>query len=167
MYLGGEYGSSVLATDNVMMAASWPRARRSSKRPPANPRSWTWPNSSIKMGAKIKGHGTPIIEIDGVKALTARAYGHPRPDRGGHVYYRRRSSPAAISCQECLPEPPRRVVDKCRMRARLIEGPTATSRVSGKKQLKPINVTTLPYPGFPTDMQAQVMALMTVTPGSA
>jgi UDP-N-acetylglucosamine 1-carboxyvinyltransferase len=38
-------------------------------------------------------------------------------------------------------------------------------RVSFKKRLKPINVTTLPYPGFPTDMQAQIMSLMIVTPG--
>jgi UDP-N-acetylglucosamine 1-carboxyvinyltransferase len=57
------------------------------------------------------------------------------------------------------------VVDKLQEAGAHISRTDGAIRVRGRGQLKPVNVTTLPYPGFPTDMQAQIMSLMTVVPG--
>ncbi len=69
MYLGGEYGSSVLATGNVMMAASLAKGKTIIEAAACEPEVWDLAEVLIGMGAKIKGHGTPVIEIDGVKSL--------------------------------------------------------------------------------------------------
>ena len=69
MYLGGVYGSSVLATDNVMMAAVLAKGKTIIECAACEPEVADLAEFLIKMGAKIKGHGTPVIEIEGVSSL--------------------------------------------------------------------------------------------------
>jgi len=69
MYLGGVYGSSVLATDNVMMAATLAYGKTIIESAACEPEVVDLAQFLIKMGAKIKGYGTPNIEIEGVKQL--------------------------------------------------------------------------------------------------
>jgi len=69
MYLGGEYGSSVLATGNVMMAASLAKGKTIIEAAACEPEVWDLGEVLIAMGAKIKGHGTPVIEIEGARSL--------------------------------------------------------------------------------------------------
>ena len=69
IYLGGVYGSSVLATDNVMMAAVLAKGKTVIESAACEPEVVDLAEFLIKMGARIKGHGTPVIEIEGVKHL--------------------------------------------------------------------------------------------------
>jgi len=166
MYLGGEYGSSVLATGNVMMAACLAKGKTIIEAAACEPEVWDLAEVLIKMGAKIKGHGTPIIEIDGVKVL--HGVDHTViPDRieaGTFIIA------GLITCGDILIKNVNSrhlgaLLDKLKDAGAGLKVSGNTIRVNCKKHLRPINITTLPYPGFPTDMQAQVMALMTVTPG--
>ena len=80
MYLGGGFGSSVLATDNVMMAAVLAKGKTVIESAACEPEVVDLANFLNKMGAKIKGHGTPCIEIEGVRHLHGTDY-HVIPDR--------------------------------------------------------------------------------------
>ncbi|MDD4941241.1 MAG: UDP-N-acetylglucosamine 1-carboxyvinyltransferase [Candidatus Omnitrophica bacterium] len=166
MYLGGEYGSSVLATGNVMMAASLAKGRTVIEAAACEPEVWDLAEVLIGMGAKIKGHGTPIIEIDGVKSL--RGVDHTViPDRieAGTFVIAGLITGGDILIKNVNPHHLGALIDKLKDAGAVLRIAGNTIRVNCKKQLRPVNITTLPYPGFPTDMQAQMMALMAVTPG--
>jgi UDP-N-acetylglucosamine 1-carboxyvinyltransferase len=166
IYLGGEYGSSVLATGNVMMAASLAKGKTIIEAAACEPEVWDLAEVLIKMGAKIKGHGTPTIEIDGVKAL--RGVDHTViPDRieAGTFIIAALITRGDILIKNVNPRHLGALLDKLKDAGAGLKISGNTIRVNCKKHLRPINITTLPYPGFPTDMQAQVMALMAVTPG--
>ncbi len=166
MYLGGAFGSSVLATDNVMMAAVLAKGKTVIESAACEPEVVDLANFLNKMGAKIKGHGTPCIEIEGVRHLHGTDY-HVIPDRieaGTFILA------TAITKGDCIikgafKEHLGALLDKLIEAGVKIEDADGGLRVRPRKNLKPVNITTLPYPGFPTDMQAQVMSLMSVTPG--
>ncbi|HAH19596.1 MAG: UDP-N-acetylglucosamine 1-carboxyvinyltransferase [Omnitrophica WOR_2 bacterium GWF2_43_52] len=166
MYLGGGFGSSVLATDNVMMAAVLAKGKTVIESAACEPEVVDLANFLNKMGAKIKGHGTPCIEIEGVRHLHGTDY-HVIPDRieAGTLVLA-----AAITQGDCVikgafKEHLGALLDKLNESGVKIEDADGGLRIKPRKTLKPVNFTTLPYPGFPTDMQAQVMSLMSVTPG--
>lgn len=166
MYLGGEYGSSVLATGNVLMAASLAKGRTVIEAAACEPEVWDLAEVLIGMGAKIKGHGTPVIEIDGVKSL--RGVDHTViPDRieAGTFVIAGLITGGDILIRNVNPRHLGALIDKLKDAGAVLRIAGNTIRVNCKKQLRPVNITTLPYPGFPTDMQAQMMALMAVTPG--
>lgn len=166
MYLGGAYGSSVLATDNVMMAAVLSRGKTIIESAACEPEVADLAEFLIKMGAKIKGHGTPVIEIEGVKHL--RGAEHTIiPDRieAGTFMIAALITKGDILIRNVLPQHLGALIDKLDESGASITKTNNSIRVWGRKELKPINVVTLPHPGFPTDMQAQIMSLMTVTPG--
>jgi UDP-N-acetylglucosamine 1-carboxyvinyltransferase len=166
IYLGGEYGSSVLATGNVMMAASLAKGKTLIEAAACEPEVWDLAEVLIKMGAKIKGHGTPTIEVDGVKAL--HGFDHTViPDRieAGTFVIAGLITRGDILIKNVNPRHMGALMDKLKDAGAALKITANTIRVDCKKQLRPINITTLPYPGFPTDMQAQMMALMAVTPG--
>jgi len=166
IYLGGVYGSSVLATDNVMMAAVLARGKTVIESAACEPEVVDLAEFLIKMGAKIKGHGTPIIEIEGVKNLHGATHSII-PDRieagtlalaslitGGDILIKN------VQCRHLGA-----LIDKLDDAGAHLLRADGSLHVKGNKRLKAINITTLPYPGFPTDMQAQMMALMCVTGG--
>jgi len=166
MYLGGEYGSSVLATGNVMMAACLAKGKTIIEAAACEPEVWDLAEILIKMGAKIKGHGTPTIEIEGVKSLHGTEH-TVIPDRieAGTFIVAGLITKGDILIKNVNPRHMGALLDKLKDAGAHLEIGNNTIRVACKKKLRPINITTLPYPGFPTDMQAQIMALMAVTPG--
>ncbi|MBU0503318.1 MAG: UDP-N-acetylglucosamine 1-carboxyvinyltransferase [Candidatus Omnitrophota bacterium] len=166
MYLGGVYGSSVLATDNVMMAAVFAKGKTVIESAACEPEIADLAEFLIKMGAKIKGHGTPIIEIEGVKKLHGCEH-KIIPDRieAGTLMAAALITKGDLNIKNALYPHLGAVIDKLEESGASIIKSSDSIRVRLRNKLKPINVTTLPYPGFPTDMQAQVMSLMTITSG--
>ncbi len=166
MYLGGVYGSSVLATDNVMMAAVLASGKTIIESAACEPEVADLAEFLIKMGAKIKGHGTPIIEIEGVKHLHGATH-HIIPDRieAGTLMVASLITRGDILIKNVLFQHLGAVIDKLEEAGACVTKTDGSVRVRCKKKLKAVNITTLPYPGFPTDMQAQIMGLMAVTAG--
>jgi UDP-N-acetylglucosamine 1-carboxyvinyltransferase len=166
IYLGGEYGSSVLATDNVMMAAVLAKGKTIIESAACEPEVVDLAEFLIKMGAKIKGQGTPIIEIDGVKHLHGATHS-VIPDRieAGTFMIASLITNSDITIKNVLSNHLGALIDKLEESGACVHKAPNCIRVGIKRKLKPVNVTTLAYPGFPTDMQAQMMSLMAVTPG--
>jgi len=166
IYLGGEYGSSVLATDNVMMAACFASGTTIIESAACEPEVADLAEFLIKMGARIKGHGTPTIEIEGVKALKGVKH-TVIPDRieAGTFILASLITGGDILIKNVCARHLGAVIDKLQESGVALKIDGNNMRVSVKSHVKPINIATLPYPGFPTDMQAQMMALMSVTPG--
>ncbi|MDD5120190.1 MAG: UDP-N-acetylglucosamine 1-carboxyvinyltransferase [Candidatus Omnitrophica bacterium] len=166
IYLGGVYGSSVLATDNVMMAAVLANGKTVIESAACEPEVVDLAEFLIKMGAKIKGHGTPVIEIEGVKHLHGAMHSiiSDRIEAGTLILA------ALITAGDVLIKNIQyqhlgALLDKLDEAGAHIKRSEGSLRVKGNKRLKAINITTLPYPGFPTDMQAQIMSLMSVAEG--
>lgn len=166
VYLGGAFGSSVLATANVMMAATLARGRTVIENAACEPEVIDLAEFLIKMGAKIKGHRTHTIEIEGVKGL-AGAEHSVIPDRieAGTYMVAAAVTGGDVNIKNCAPEHLGAVIDKLQEAGVKIQRSANAISVKGRANLRPVDVTTLPYPGFPTDMQAQMMALMSITDG--
>lgn len=166
MYLGGAFGSSVLATDNVMMAAVMAKGKTVIEAAACEPEVTDLADFLIKMGARIKGHGTPIIEIEGVDKLHGAIH-KIIPDRieAGTMMIAALITGGDLTIKNVLFQHQGALLDKLEEAGAIIKRFDSSLRVTRKGRLKPINVTTLPYPGFPTDMQAQIMSLMSITAG--
>ena len=166
VYLGGVFGSSVLATDNVMMTAVLAPGKTVIESAACEPEVADLAEFLIKMGARIKGHGTPVIEIEGVKSLRGAEH-RIIPDRieAGTFILAALITKGDVKLKNVMPEHLGAMFDKLIQSGASLQRHDHMVRASLKKDLKPLNITTLPYPGFPTDMQAQIMSLMCVTPG--
>ena len=166
MFLGGRAGSTVLGTGNVMMAATLAEGMTVIESAACEPEVVDLANFLNAMGAKIQGAGSPTITITGVKALHGAEH-HVIPDRIEAATY---AIAAAMTNGEVRIKGARAdhihaVIDKLEEAGVIVErrGADLVSRRGGK--LKSSDVTTLPYSGFPTDVQAQMMALMALAPG--
>jgi UDP-N-acetylglucosamine 1-carboxyvinyltransferase len=166
IYLGGVYGSSVLATDNVMMAAVLASGKTIIESAACEPEVVDLAEFLIKLGAKIKGQGTPMIEIEGVKHLHGAVH-TIIPDRieAGTLILASLITGGDVLIKNVQYQHLGALVDKLAEAGAHLERMDGALRVKGNKKLRPVNITTLPYPGFPTDMQAQMMSLMSVTGG--
>jgi UDP-N-acetylglucosamine 1-carboxyvinyltransferase len=166
IYLGGLFGSSVLATANIMMAATLAQGKTIIECAACEPEVVDLANFLIKMGARIKGQGTPSIEIDGVKRLSGAMH-KVIPDRIETITFMIAAAitKGTVEIKDVNINHFSSVVDKLREIGVEVKLKDSTILVKGKHRLKPVNVTTLPYPGFPTDAQAQIMSLLTITPG--
>ncbi len=166
IYLGGVYGSSVLATDNVMMAAVLASGKTIIESAACEPEVVDLAEFLIKMGAKIKGHGTPVIEIEGVKNLHGATHSII-PDRieAGTLILASLVTGGDVLIKNVVYQHLGALVDKLDEAGARISRVDGALRVQGNRELRSVNITTLPYPGFPTDMQAQMMSLMAVTGG--
>ena len=166
VYLGGSFGSSVLATANIMMAATLAKGKTVIENAACEPEVYDLAEFLIKMGAKIKGHGTPIIEINGVKMLRGAQHSiiHDRIEAGTFMVA------AGITGGDLVIKNAKighlgAIVDKLLEAGLKITKVKDGLRVRQTRSLKPVDITTLPFPGYPTDMQAQIMSLMTITKG--
>jgi len=166
IYLGGPFGSSVLATANVMMAATRARGRTIIENAACEPELDDLSEFLKKMGARIKGAGTPLVEIEGVKKLGGATH-TIIPDRieAGTYMVAGAMTRGDITIKGARFDHLGAVVDKLREAGVDVTNEGQNIKIRCRHSLKPINVTTLPYPGFPTDMQAQIMALMAITDG--
>ncbi|OGW80540.1 MAG: UDP-N-acetylglucosamine 1-carboxyvinyltransferase [Omnitrophica bacterium RIFCSPLOWO2_12_FULL_44_17] len=167
VYLGGNFGSSVLATANVLMAATLAKGTTYIEGAACEPELVDLAEFLIKMGAKIKGHGSHLIEIQGVKKLHGANH-RVIPDRieaGTFMVAGAMMNGNDILVRNCIIDHNHALIDKLKQSGALVLKSKSSIRLKRRGRLRPVDVTTLPYPGFPTDLQAQMMALMTLTPG--
>jgi UDP-N-acetylglucosamine 1-carboxyvinyltransferase len=166
VYLGGPSGSSVLGTDNVMMAAALAKGETVIESGACEPEVVDLANFLVAMGAKIEGQGSHRIWIRGVKKLRGARY-RIIPDRieAGTYLIAGAMTGGNVSVRTTLPEHHNALMDKLTQAGCQISKGKNFIRVRARSVLRPVDVTTLPYPGFPTDLQAQMMALMVITPG--
>ena len=159
---------SVGATENVLMAASLAEGRTVLENAAEEPEIVDLATYLNSMGANIRGAGTNVIRIEGVKELHGANHS-VIPDRieagtfmvgaamtGGNVYV-----------ENALSEHLKPLVAKLKEVGATVEEDIDGIRVIGHKPLRPADIKTLPYPGFPTDMQAQFMALTTICQGTS
>ena len=166
IFLGGRSGSTVLGTANVMMAATLAEGVTIIESAACEPEVTDLANFLNAMGAKIVGAGSPTITITGVKTLHGAEH-EVIPDRIEAATY---ALAAAVTDGEVTilgsrPEHLSAVLDKMQNAGVSITRSGTSLKVKRGGSLKPVDITTLPYPGFPTDAQAQMMVLMAVTPG--
>lgn len=166
IYLGGAFGSSVLGTGNVMMAAVLAQGKTVIDNAACEPEVVDLGNFLKKMGAKIHGLGSPSIEIEGVRRLNGAHYSLI-PDRieAGTYIIASAITKGDLTLKNMNLNMLGAMLDKLREAGVMITEKNGHVRVRRQRVLRPISVTTLPYPGFPTDLQAQMMALMCVVPG--
>lgn len=166
LYLGGRFGSSVLATGNVMMAAVKAKGTTVIENAACEPEVVDLARFLCKMGARIEGSGSHVVKIQGVKELHGTEH-TIIPDRieAGTYMVASAITKGDICISGVQTEHLGAVIDKLQEAGVRISGQDDKARVRVTGRLKPIEIVTLPYPGFPTDMQAQFMALMTQVPG--
>ncbi len=159
---------TVTGTENIMMAATLAKGKTVLRNSAREPEILALAEALNAMGADIKGAGTAIIEINGVKALNPAEIA-VIPDRIEAGTY---MVAAAATCGDvvingCTPDHIGGIISKLRETGTIVDVNNNSLRVKGIKKVKSIDIKTLPYPGFPTDMQAQFMALMTIADGSS
>lgn len=166
MFLGGRSGSTVLGTGNVMMAATLAEGVTVIESAACEPEVVDLANFLNAMGAKIQGAGSPTITITGVKALHGAEH-HVIPDRIEAATYMIAApmTGGEITIKGARADHLHAVIDKLQEAGVVIERRGADMVVRRGSKLKSSDVTTLPYSGFPTDVQAQMMALLILVPG--
>jgi UDP-N-acetylglucosamine 1-carboxyvinyltransferase len=166
VYLGGAFGSSVLGTANILMAAVLAQGRTVIDSAACEPEVVDLGNFLKKMGAKIIGLGSPSLEIEGVKKLTGAQYSLI-PDRieAGTYIIASAMTKGDVTIKNMNLTMLGAMLDKLKDAGVVINEKNGHVRIRRERVLRPVSVTTLPYPGFPTDLQAQMMALMCIVPG--
>jgi UDP-N-acetylglucosamine 1-carboxyvinyltransferase len=166
LFLGGRSGPTVLGTANIMMAATLGEGVTIIESAACEPEVVDVANFLIAMGAKITGAGSPTVTITGVKALHGAEH-EVIPDRieAATFAIAAVATKGEVTIKGARFDHLHAVLDKLREAGVKIvrNGPDMTVRRNGT--LRPVDITTLPYAGFPTDCQAQIMALMALTPG--
>lgn len=157
---------SVGATENIMMAASLAEGTTILENAAEEPEIVDLANYLNKMGAKIRGAGTDTIRIEGVEKLHGADY-TIIPDRieAGTYMIAAAMTGGDIVVENVLPEHQKPLIAKLREAGAVVEEDIDKVRVIGKNPLKAVSIKTLPYPGFPTDMQAQMIAMMVIAEG--
>src|ERR1041385_3964202 len=166
IFLGGRAGSTVLGTANVMMAAVLAEGVTVIESAACEPEVTDLANFLTGMGAKIAGIGSPTLTITGVKQLHGAEH-QVITDRIEAATYAiaAAATNGEVTLRGARADHMHAVLDKLRDSGVVTHcnGNGITVKRNGK--LKPVDITTLPYSGFPTDAQAQIMALMILTPG--
>jgi UDP-N-acetylglucosamine 1-carboxyvinyltransferase len=159
---------SVTGTENVMMAACLAQGETIIRNAACEPEIADLAELLVRMGATIEGAGTATIRIVGSDRLHGARHA-VIPDRIETGTYMAACAIAGgeVEIQRCAPGHLRAVIDKFRdTGVRIEEGPD-NLRVRAPRVVRASDVRTLPHPGFPTDMQAQYMALMTQAEGAS
>ena len=166
LFLGGRAGPTVLGTANVMMAATLADGVTVIESAACEPEVVDLASFLNAMGAKIEGAGSPTVTVTGVKSLHGAEH-EVIPDRieAATFAIAAAATNGEVTLLGARPDHMHAVLDKLHDAGAKIDrkGPVLTVRRGGR--LKSVDVTTLPYAGFPTDVQAQMMVLMALTPG--
>ncbi|HEY6571979.1 MAG TPA: UDP-N-acetylglucosamine 1-carboxyvinyltransferase [Candidatus Eisenbacteria bacterium] len=159
--------SSVGATGNILMAAATAAGRTTIENAACEPEIEALANFLVTMGAQIEGIGTPRLVVNGVPEL------HPAdapmiPDRieAGTLLVAAAITGGDVEVTGVDPAHLGAVINKLEAAGSSLETSDTAVRLRASGRPEPINVTTKPYPGFPTDMQAQFMALLSVARGA-
>ncbi|GAV21778.1 UDP-N-acetylglucosamine 1-carboxyvinyltransferase [Carboxydothermus pertinax] len=159
---------SVGATENLMLAATLAQGTTVIRNAAREPEIVDLQNFLNLMGAKVKGAGTDVVKITGVNYL--RGVHHKIiPDRieaGTHMVMAA-ATQSDIIISGVIPEHLEAIMAKLRETGAAITFGGDWVRVTGKSIIKPVDIKTMPYPGFPTDMQPQIVALLTLAQGTS
>ncbi len=168
IFLGGPFGSSVTATANVLMAACLADGRTVIESAACEPEVTDLANYLNACGARIAGHGTPQITVEGVASLHGAEH-RVIPDRieAGTFMIAAAITNGDLELMGARMDHLRAVVDRLRHVGVLVERGEKGISVSSTRRLEAVEITTQPYPGFPTDLQAQAMALLALADGNS
>ena len=168
IFLGGPFGSTVLGTANVLMAAVLAKGKTIIESAACEPEITDLANCLNKMGAKISGIGSPRLIIEGVKQLQPAEY-QVIPDRieAGTFMVAAAITAGELRLENCRLDDMMAVVDKLRSVGVTVDAANNGCVVARSGPIKPADITTQPYPGFPTDLQAQFMALFSLAEGNS
>ena len=166
VFMGGRFGSTVTGTANVLMAAVLAKGTTIIECAACEPEIEDLAHFLNKLGARIKGVGSPTLEIDGVAELHGADH-TVIPDRieAGTFMVAAALTGGDIEIKGACAAHLGAVRDKLEESGVTVQRMNRTIRVFGNAAHRPLELTTMPYPGFPTDMQAQMCALMSITPG--
>lgn len=168
VFLGGRAGPTVLGTANVMMAATLAAGVTVIESAACEPEVTDLAHFLVSMGAKIQGIGSPTLTVTGVPELHGTEH-EVIPDRIEACTFicAAAATRGDLIVHGSRPEHYAAVLDKLREAGVRLEYKAGTLRVTRPGRLRPTDVTTMPYAGFPTDVQAQFMALMCLTRGTS
>ncbi len=159
---------TVTGTENIMMAATLAKGTTIIENAAREPEVVDLARALKSMGAQIKGAGESIITIEGVKHLSALKH-RVIPDRIEASTFITAAAITAgeITIENVVPEHIDAVLEKLQQTGTTVKRQGGALIVKGPERPQPANVKTMPYPGFPTDMQAQFMALMSIASGTS
>jgi len=159
---------TVTGTENLMMAAVLAKGKSELRNAAREPEVVCLANALVEMGAKIEGAGSPVIKIEGVEKLRPAKI-NVIPDRieTGTFMVAAAATCGDILVKDCVPDYIGGVINKLKATGALIDIQMDSIRVRGQERITSVDIQTLPYPGFPTDMQAQFMTLMTIADGNS
>ena len=159
---------SVGATENIMMAASMAKGSTVLENPAQEPEIVDLANYLNVMGARVRGAGTNQIKIDGVSELKGAAH-TVIPDRieAGTYMIAIAMVGGDVRVDNVLVEHQKPLIAKLQEAGITVEEDIRGVRIISDGEFKAVDVKTLPYPGFPTDMQAQMMAMATIASGTS
>src|SRR5439155_1788942 len=160
---------TVTGTENLMMAAALARGRTILENAAREPEVEELARVLNKMGARVQGAGTAVISVEGVEELHAIEHAITA-DRieAGTLMVAAALTRGDVLLRDCLPEHLDAVIAKLHSAGAEVSAEDGGLRVRGAKHdLLPVDIITQPYPGFPTDMQAQFMVLATRARGQS
>ncbi|MEC0313312.1 UDP-N-acetylglucosamine 1-carboxyvinyltransferase [Bacillus subtilis] len=159
---------SVGATENLIMAAALAEGTTTLENVAKEPEIVDLANYINGMGGKIRGAGTGTIKIEGVEKLHGVKH-HIIPDRieAGTFMVAAAITEGNVLVKGAVPEHLTSLIAKMEEMGVTIKDEGEGLRVIGPKELKPIDIKTMPHPGFPTDMQSQMMALLLRASGTS
>ena len=168
IFLGGPFGSTVLGTGNVLMAATLAKGTTVIECAACEPEVADLANFLNAAGAKISGIGSPRLTIEGVESLNPIEY-QVIGDRieAGTFMVAAAITASQLTLENCNLDHMMAVVDRLRYIGVTIEPTENGCKVMRSGSLRPADITTQPYPGFPTDLQAQLMALLSLADGNS
>jgi len=157
---------TVTGTENLMMAATLAKGKTTLQNAAMEPEIIDLADVLTKMGAKINGAGSRVIEIEGVGLLQGVEHSII-PDRieAGTLMVAAGLTRGNIKILHCPLQHMETIVSRLRESGMEIESDGEGARVVGNRRIRSVDVKTQPYPGFPTDMQAQFMVLMSLAKG--
>ncbi len=166
VFMGGRFGSTVTGTANILMAAVLAKGTTIIECAACEPEIEDLAIFLNKMGAHIKGAGGPTLEVEGVTELHGTDHA-VIPDRieAGTFMVAAALTGGDIEIKNACASHLGAVRDKLEEAGITVQRTNGTIRVFGSATRRPLEITTMPYPGFPTDMQAQMCAMMSVTSG--
>ena len=169
LYLGGRHGSTVTGTANMVMAAVLAPGTTRIESAACEPEVVDLCQMLVKMGAKISGIGSHYLKIEGVRELHGCEH-TVLPDRieAGTLLLAGAMTRSQITVQNVIPGHMRALLDSLEsagVACEILPDERQITILPTEDPLKPVEIITLPHPGFPTDLQAQMLALMTLTPG--
>ncbi|MBW2064634.1 MAG: UDP-N-acetylglucosamine 1-carboxyvinyltransferase [Deltaproteobacteria bacterium] len=160
---------TVTGTENIMMAAVTAKGRTVIENAAREPEVQDLARMLRSMGSVIEGEGTDTIVIEGVEALEPATHHRIIPDRieAGTFMIATAMTGGQVTIHQCRQEHNTAVVEKLQEIGAEIEQRGESLFIKGPEEILSADIKTMPFPGFPTDLQAQFMALMCISKGTS